>query len=150
MVKNSSEKSSDEESDSHNENDQGERWVNYVTRSGHKPGLWSEWLDLATRNSVQLATIAITCMKEILHCMKYCDNRPTGGLVLELRTYHIMGRQQLNSDSDYTKEPVDCRSVSDLILKLEQNPVMCLISTYRHIVLWSVKETELYVSVSTA
>ena len=93
-------------------------------------------------------------MKAMLHCMKYCIDRPKRGLVLAPRRkwngekvfeFIISGK----ADSDYAKQPEDRRSISDSVVYLEAAPVMFKSVTQQHVAL-SVTEAELYAGVSTA
>ena len=93
-------------------------------------------------------------MKEMLHCMEHMADRPNSGLVLALNqlwydSNDFKCRVSGNSDSDYAKEPVDRRSVSGSVVKLEGSPVIFCSSTQKHVAL-SVTEVELYAAVSTA
>ena len=93
--------------------------------------------------------------KEMLRFMKHMADRPNRGLVpapaqlwdgINDFKFRVSSG---NSDSDYAKEPVDCRSVSGSVVKLEGSPVIFHSSTQKHIAL-SVTEAELYAAVSTA
>ena len=93
-------------------------------------------------------------MKAMLHCMKHCTDRSNRGLVLKPDTkwdgskdfaFTIAGR----SDSNYAKEPVTRRSVSESSVKLNGAPVMFKSGTQRHVAL-SMTEVELYAAVNCA
>ena len=86
--------------------------------------------------------------------MKHMADRPNRGLVLApTRSWdgsnNFEFRVSGNSDSDYAKEPVDRRSVSGSVVRLEGSPVIFRSSTQKHVAL-SVTEAELYAAVSTA
>ena len=92
-------------------------------------------------------------MKEMFHCMKNMADRPNRGLVLApTRSWDGIDdfkfRVSGHSVSDYAKEPVDHRSMSGSVIKLERSPVVFRSSAQKHVAL-AVTEAELYATVRT-